>query len=241
MPSWFHPNSWDFCYMSEEGKRNMVVSSCVCVWSRVSVSSWEEGHHYQLIRALVHLISTHFPHFQAIYVQTKSCRRFLFSSAVRTSPGLIRLKCLPFIVTEVLRWMLRNKHSLSLSLSQNCSSHVRRAVVTCFSAGCCGRHGNRPVRYCKRCHVNHHSSEVGASAETHLYQTSPPPINTRECGAEELVCTVEAVIRCGATYCSLYLLLLQRALSVAFQFAWMWIRHISLRHIFSACLKYLSK
>uniref|UniRef100_A0A4W6FBT6 Unc-79 homolog, NALCN channel complex subunit n=1 Tax=Lates calcarifer TaxID=8187 RepID=A0A4W6FBT6_LATCA len=78
--------------------------------------------------------------------------------------------------------------------SQTNSSHVRRAVVTCFSAGCCGRHGNRPVRYCKRCHVNHHSSEVGAAAETHLYQTSPPPINTRECGAEELVCTVEAVI-----------------------------------------------
>ncbi|XP_045579450.1 protein unc-79 homolog isoform X2 [Salmo salar] len=77
---------------------------------------------------------------------------------------------------------------------KNCSSHVRRAVVTCFSAGCCGRHGNRPVRYCKRCHVNHHSSEVGTAAETHLYQTSPPPINTRECGAEELVCTVEAVI-----------------------------------------------
>uniref|UniRef100_A0A8C5ILG6 Unc-79 homolog, NALCN channel complex subunit n=1 Tax=Junco hyemalis TaxID=40217 RepID=A0A8C5ILG6_JUNHY len=75
----------------------------------------------------------------------------------------------------------------------NCSSHVRRAVVTCFSAGCCGRHGNRPVRYCKRCHSNHHS-ELGAAAETHLYQTSPPPINTRECGAEELVCTVEAVI-----------------------------------------------
>uniref|UniRef100_A0AAQ6IM86 Unc-79 homolog, NALCN channel complex subunit n=1 Tax=Anabas testudineus TaxID=64144 RepID=A0AAQ6IM86_ANATE len=75
-----------------------------------------------------------------------------------------------------------------------CFSHVRRAVVTCFSAGCCGRHGNRPVRYCKRCHVNQHSSEVGAAAETHLYQTSPPPINTRECGAEELVCTVEAVI-----------------------------------------------
>ncbi|KAM6201044.1 protein unc-79 homolog isoform 5-T5 [Rhynchocyon petersi] len=77
---------------------------------------------------------------------------------------------------------------------KNCSSHVRRAVVTCFSAGCCGRHGNRPVRYCKRCHSNHHSNEVGAAAETHLYQTSPPPINTRECGAEELVCTVEAVI-----------------------------------------------
>ncbi|XP_031427437.1 protein unc-79 homolog isoform X4 [Clupea harengus] len=76
---------------------------------------------------------------------------------------------------------------------KNCSSHVRRAVVTCFSASCCGHHGNRPVRYCKRCHVNHHS-EVGASAENHLYQTSPPPINTRECGAEELVCTVEAVI-----------------------------------------------
>uniref|UniRef100_A0A670Y9A7 Unc-79 homolog, NALCN channel complex subunit n=1 Tax=Pseudonaja textilis TaxID=8673 RepID=A0A670Y9A7_PSETE len=81
-----------------------------------------------------------------------------------------------------------------LFILQNCSSHVRRAVVTCFSAGCCGRHGNRPVRYCKRCHSNHHSSEVGATAETHLYQTSPPPINTRECGAEELVCTVEAVI-----------------------------------------------
>ncbi|XP_060036956.1 protein unc-79 homolog isoform X3 [Erinaceus europaeus] len=77
---------------------------------------------------------------------------------------------------------------------KNCSSHVRRAVVTCFSAGCCGRHGNRPVRYCKRCHSNHHSSEVGAASETHLYQTSPPPINTRECGAEELVCAVEAVI-----------------------------------------------
>lgn len=95
---------------------------------------------------------------------------------------------------------IRNKPCLSSSSHssfslQNCSSHVRRAVVTCFSAGCCERHGNRPVRYCKRCHVNHHSSEVGAAAETHLYQTSPPPINTRECGAEELVCTVEAVIR----------------------------------------------
>ncbi|XP_018085936.2 protein unc-79 homolog isoform X1 [Xenopus laevis] len=79
---------------------------------------------------------------------------------------------------------------------KNCSSHVRRAVVTCFSAGCCGRHGNRPVRYCKRCHSYHHSNEVGAgaAAETHLFQTSPPPINTRECGAEELVCAVEAVI-----------------------------------------------
>uniref|UniRef100_A0A8C9K6R4 Unc-79 homolog, NALCN channel complex subunit n=1 Tax=Panthera tigris altaica TaxID=74533 RepID=A0A8C9K6R4_PANTA len=77
---------------------------------------------------------------------------------------------------------------------KNCSSHVRRAFVTCFSAGCCGRHGNRPVRYCKRCHSNHHSNEVGAASETHLYQTSPPPINTRECGAEELVCAVEAVI-----------------------------------------------
>uniref|UniRef100_A0A668ABL4 Unc-79 homolog, NALCN channel complex subunit n=1 Tax=Myripristis murdjan TaxID=586833 RepID=A0A668ABL4_9TELE len=86
------------------------------------------------------------------------------------------------------------RSQINRSLSWNCSSHVRRAVVTCFSAGCCGRHGNRPVRYCKRCHVNHHSSEVGAAAETHLYQTSPPPINTRECGAEELVCTVEAVI-----------------------------------------------
>ncbi|XP_069494073.1 protein unc-79 homolog isoform X6 [Ambystoma mexicanum] len=82
---------------------------------------------------------------------------------------------------------------------KNCSSHVRRAVVTCFSSECCDRHGNRPVRYCKRCHSYHHSSEVGAAAaaapaETHLYQTSPPPINTRECGAEELVCAVEAVI-----------------------------------------------
>ncbi|XP_078089332.1 protein unc-79 homolog [Mustelus asterias] len=77
---------------------------------------------------------------------------------------------------------------------KNCSSHVRRAIVTCFSAGCCGRHGNRPVRYCKRCHYNHHSSEIGAAAETHLYQTSPPPMNTRECGAEELVCTVESVV-----------------------------------------------
>ncbi|XP_043553117.1 protein unc-79 homolog isoform X4 [Chiloscyllium plagiosum] len=77
---------------------------------------------------------------------------------------------------------------------KNCSSHVRRAIVTCFSAGCCGRHGNKPVRYCKRCHYNHHSSEIGAAAETHLYQTSPPPMNTRECGAEELVCTVESVV-----------------------------------------------
>lgn len=75
-------------------------------------------------------------------------------------------------------------------------------MVTCFSAGCCGRHGNRPVRYCKRCHVNQHSSEVGAAAETHLYQTSPPPINTRECGAEELVCTVEAVIRYVHSVCT---------------------------------------
>uniref|UniRef100_A0A673C987 Unc-79 homolog, NALCN channel complex subunit n=1 Tax=Sphaeramia orbicularis TaxID=375764 RepID=A0A673C987_9TELE len=107
----------------------------------------------------------------------------------------------PLYICEECSQRIAGYASVSLLLSisaicqkKNCSSHVRRAVVTCFSAGCCGRHGNRPVRYCKRCHVNHHSSEVGAAAETHLYQTSPPPINTRECGAEELVCTVEAVI-----------------------------------------------
>uniref|UniRef100_A0A8C9AXH4 Unc-79 homolog, NALCN channel complex subunit n=1 Tax=Prolemur simus TaxID=1328070 RepID=A0A8C9AXH4_PROSS len=99
-------------------------------------------------------------------------------------------ECSERIAGDHSEWLI----DVLLPQGMNCSSHVRRAVVTCFSAGCCGRHGNRPVRYCKRCHSNHHSSEVGASAETHLYQTSPPPINTRECGAEELVCAVEAVI-----------------------------------------------
>uniref|UniRef100_A0A8D2QTN8 Unc-79 homolog, NALCN channel complex subunit n=1 Tax=Zosterops lateralis melanops TaxID=1220523 RepID=A0A8D2QTN8_ZOSLA len=103
----------------------------------------------------------------------------------------------PLYLCEECSQRIAGDHSewlIDVLLPQGKSSHVRRAVVTCFSAGCCGRHGNRPVRYCKRCHSNHHSSEVGAAAETHLYQTSPPPINTRECGAEELVCTVEAVI-----------------------------------------------
>uniref|UniRef100_A0A8C7R498 Unc-79 homolog, NALCN channel complex subunit n=1 Tax=Oncorhynchus mykiss TaxID=8022 RepID=A0A8C7R498_ONCMY len=104
----------------------------------------------------------------------------------------------PLYICEECSQRIAGDHSewlVDVLLPQGeCYSHVRRAVVTCFSAGCCGRHGNRPVRYCKRCHVNHHSSEVGTAAETHLYQTSPPPINTRECGAEELVCTVEAVI-----------------------------------------------
>uniref|UniRef100_A0A8C1WI19 Unc-79 homolog, NALCN channel complex subunit n=1 Tax=Cyprinus carpio TaxID=7962 RepID=A0A8C1WI19_CYPCA len=103
----------------------------------------------------------------------------------------------PLFICEECSQRITGDHAewlVDVLLPQGQCSHVRRAVVTCFSAGCCGRHGNRPVRYCKRCHVNHHSTEVGASAETHLYQTSPPPINTRECGAEELVCTVEAVI-----------------------------------------------
>uniref|UniRef100_A0AAR2KIR1 Unc-79 homolog, NALCN channel complex subunit n=1 Tax=Pygocentrus nattereri TaxID=42514 RepID=A0AAR2KIR1_PYGNA len=103
----------------------------------------------------------------------------------------------PLYICEECSQRIAGDHAewlVDVLLPQGQHSHVRRAVVTCFSAGCCGRHGNRPVRYCKRCHVNHHSSEVGASAETHLYQTSPPPINTRECGAEELVCTVESVI-----------------------------------------------
>uniref|UniRef100_A0A8D2AME2 Unc-79 homolog, NALCN channel complex subunit n=1 Tax=Sciurus vulgaris TaxID=55149 RepID=A0A8D2AME2_SCIVU len=99
-------------------------------------------------------------------------------------------ECSERIAGDHSEWLI----DVLLPQGMNCSSHVRRAVVTCFSAGCCGRHGNRPVRYCKRCHSNHHSNEVGAAAETHLYQTSPPPINTRECGAEELVCAVEAVI-----------------------------------------------
>uniref|UniRef100_A0A665WPN8 Unc-79 homolog, NALCN channel complex subunit n=1 Tax=Echeneis naucrates TaxID=173247 RepID=A0A665WPN8_ECHNA len=114
-------------------------------------------------------------------------------------PLYICEECSQRIAGDHAEWLVdvllpQGECSSTKRCGKNCSSHVRRAVVTCFSAGCCGRHGNRPVRYCKRCHVNHHSSEVGAAAETHLYQTSPPPINTRECGAEELVCTVEAVI-----------------------------------------------
>ncbi|XP_061599151.1 protein unc-79 homolog isoform X5 [Cololabis saira] len=113
-------------------------------------------------------------------------------------PLYICEECSQRIARDHAEWLvdvlLPQAEISAICQKKNCSSHVRRAVVTCFSAGCCGRHGNRPVRYCKRCHVNHHSSEVGAAAETHLYQTSPPPINTRECGAEELVCTVEAVI-----------------------------------------------
>uniref|UniRef100_A0A9J8BZ81 Unc-79 homolog, NALCN channel complex subunit n=1 Tax=Cyprinus carpio carpio TaxID=630221 RepID=A0A9J8BZ81_CYPCA len=113
-------------------------------------------------------------------------------------PLFICEECSQRITGDHAEWLvdvlLPQAEISAICQKKNCSSHVRRAVVTCFSAGCCGRHGNRPVRYCKRCHVNHHSTEVGASAETHLYQTSPPPINTRECGAEELVCTVEAVI-----------------------------------------------
>ncbi|XP_058847508.1 protein unc-79 homolog isoform X1 [Acipenser ruthenus] len=113
-------------------------------------------------------------------------------------PLYICEECSQRIVGDHAEWLidvlLPQAEISAICQKKNCSSHVRRAVVTCFSAGCCGHHGNRPVRYCKRCHVNHHSSEVGAAAETHLYQTSPPPINTRECGAEELVCTVEAVI-----------------------------------------------
>uniref|UniRef100_H3BIL2 Unc-79 homolog, NALCN channel complex subunit n=1 Tax=Latimeria chalumnae TaxID=7897 RepID=H3BIL2_LATCH len=113
-------------------------------------------------------------------------------------PLYLCLECSQRIAGDHNEWLidvlLPQAEISAICQKKNCSSHVRRAVVTCFSAGCCGRHGNRPVRYCKRCHSSHHSSEVGAAAETHLYQTSPPPINTRECGAEELVCTVEAVI-----------------------------------------------
>ncbi|KAM6961265.1 protein unc-79 homolog [Aplochiton taeniatus] len=115
----------------------------------------------------------------------------------KAPPLYICEECSQRIAGDHAEWLidvlLPQAEISAICQKKNCSSHVRRAVVTCFSAGCCGRHGNRPVRYCKRCHVNHHS-EVGAAAETHLYQTSPPPINTRECGAEELVCTVEAVI-----------------------------------------------
>uniref|UniRef100_UPI00358EFFB5 protein unc-79 homolog n=1 Tax=Myxine glutinosa TaxID=7769 RepID=UPI00358EFFB5 len=75
---------------------------------------------------------------------------------------------------------------------KNCSSDVKRAVVTCFTEACCRNFGNRPVRYCRRCHHSHHNGIP--PAEAHLYQTSIPPINTRECGAEELVCTMEVVV-----------------------------------------------
>uniref|UniRef100_A0A8C4PWE9 Unc-79 homolog, NALCN channel complex subunit n=1 Tax=Eptatretus burgeri TaxID=7764 RepID=A0A8C4PWE9_EPTBU len=75
---------------------------------------------------------------------------------------------------------------------QNCSSDVKRAVVTCFTEACCRNFGNRPVRYCRRCHHSHHNGIP--QAEAHLYQTSIPPINTRECGAEELVCTMEVIV-----------------------------------------------
>ncbi|XP_074854853.1 protein unc-79 homolog isoform X3 [Carettochelys insculpta] len=130
----------------------------------------------------------------------KMCIEPSLSVALGDKPPPLYLceECSQRIAGEHSEWLvdvlLPQAEISAICQKKNCSSHVRRAVVTCFSAGCCDRHGNRPVRYCKRCHSNHHSSEVGAAAETHLYQTSPPPINTRECGAEELVCTVEAVI-----------------------------------------------
>nr|XP_033809162.1 protein unc-79 homolog [Geotrypetes seraphini] len=141
----------------------------------------------------------------------KMCIDAALSVALGDKPPPLYLceECSQRIAGDHSEWLidvlLPQAEISAICQKKNCSSHVRRAVVTCFSAGCCGRHGNRPVRYCKRCHSYHHSGEAGASvasasaatavaAETHLYQTSPPPINTRECGAEELVCTVEAVI-----------------------------------------------
>uniref|UniRef100_A0A4W3HGP9 Unc-79 homolog, NALCN channel complex subunit n=1 Tax=Callorhinchus milii TaxID=7868 RepID=A0A4W3HGP9_CALMI len=103
-------------------------------------------------------------------------------------------ECSQRIAGDQAEWLIDVLLPQDFTPHKNCSSHVRRAIVTCFSAGCCGHHGNKPVRYCKRCHYNHHSSETDAAAESHLYQTSPPPMSTRECGAEELVCTVESVV-----------------------------------------------
>ncbi|XP_069064328.1 protein unc-79 homolog [Pleurodeles waltl] len=134
----------------------------------------------------------------------KMCLDASLSVALGDKPPPLYLceECSQRITGDHSEWLidvlLPQAEISAICQKKNCSSHVRRAVVTCFSAECCDRHGNRPVRYCKRCHSYHHSNEVGAAAtsttETHLYQTSPPPINTRECGAEELVCAVEAVI-----------------------------------------------
>uniref|UniRef100_F6YC62 Unc-79 homolog, NALCN channel complex subunit n=1 Tax=Xenopus tropicalis TaxID=8364 RepID=F6YC62_XENTR len=128
----------------------------------------------------------------------KMCIDASLSVALGDKPPPLYLceECSQRIAGDHGEWLIDVLLPQGTFIFKNCSSHVRRAVVTCFSAGCCGRHGNRPVRYCKRCHSYHHSNEVGAgaAAETHLFQTSPPPINTRECGAEELVCAVEAVI-----------------------------------------------
>ncbi|KAM5129786.1 protein unc-79 homolog isoform 3-T3 [Mantella aurantiaca] len=132
----------------------------------------------------------------------KMCIDAALSVALGDKPPPLYLceECSQRIAGDHSEWLidvlLPQAEISAICQKKNCSSHVRRAVVTCFSAGCCGRHGNRPVRYCKRCHSYHHNQEAGgaSSSETHLFQTSPPPINTRECGAEELVCAVEAVI-----------------------------------------------
>ncbi|KAM9293856.1 protein unc-79 homolog isoform 2-T2 [Gastrophryne carolinensis] len=132
----------------------------------------------------------------------KMCIDAALSVALGDKPPPLYLceECSQRIAGDHSEWLidvlLPQAEISAICQKKNCSSHVRRAVVTCFSAGCCDRHGNRPVRYCKRCHAYHHSQEAGgaSSSETHLFQTSPPPINTRECGAEELVCAVEAVI-----------------------------------------------
>lgn len=265
MPSWFHPHSWDFCYMSEEGKRNMVVSSCVCVWSRVSVSSWEEGHHYQLIRALVHLISTHFPPFQTIYVQTKSCRRFLFSSAVRMSPWLIRLKCLPFIVTEVLRWILNNKHSLSLSLSVTelqLSRPARcrhlllsrllwspwqpaRALLQALPrqspqqwGGWVGGDASVPDVAASHQHARVRRRGAGVhrwgrdQVRRHLLRALHAPV-TKSIFSQVFSFWYTATKLLWNGVLPGLKAAVKMLLIKIFQFAWMWIRHISLRHIFT--------
>ncbi|KAM7375844.1 hypothetical protein PAMP_005611 [Pampus punctatissimus] len=120
-------------------------------------------------------------------------------STLATFPPFLHKDIIEYLSTSFLPMAIlgstRREGGVPAYVNLSASSMLMIAMqYTSNPAGCCGRHGNRPVRYCKRCHVNHHSSEVGAAAETHLYQTSPPPINTRECGAEELVCTVEAVI-----------------------------------------------
>ncbi|KAJ8308209.1 hypothetical protein KUTeg_013083 [Tegillarca granosa] len=73
-------------------------------------------------------------------------------------------------MTDIL---LPMSHVSTICENKNCRSRDNIAMCTCFSIECASFNGNRPIRYCLKCHEARHNVSSGSK---HVYHLSLPDI-----------------------------------------------------------------
>ena len=78
---------------------------------------------------------------------------------------------------------------LLLFSSQNCTAAKNQAVSTCFSLECASYNGNKPIRYCRTCHLNRHA---GAPGNDHVFHMTVSDVWSSEPELQSYL--VEAIV-----------------------------------------------